>query len=112
LQNRPTDAKAVVGGVVKRKYPFMEEIDSRVYVDIANSAREAALLILWHMCPKRMSEDALADLVTRHGYKRSNAEMAVNRIRNVIDDDHGNLRLKNVGVREAEELVANADNGN
>jgi len=105
------EAKAVVDGVVKRKYPFMEEIDGRVYVDIANSAREAALLILWHMYPKRMSEDALADLVTRHGYKRSNAEMAVNRIRNVVDDDHGNLRLRNVGVREAEELVADADKG-
>lgn len=90
------EAKAVVDGFVKRKYPFMEEIDGRVYVDIANSAREAALFILWHMYPKRMSEDALTDLVTRHGYKRSNAEMAVNRIRNVVDDVHGNLRLRNV----------------
>lgn len=61
------EAKAVVDGVVKRRYPYMEEIDGRVYVDIANSAREAALLILWNIYPKRMSEDALADLVERHG---------------------------------------------
>src|SRR5712692_845896 len=34
------EAKAVVDSVVKRRYPFIEEIDGRVYVDIANSARE------------------------------------------------------------------------
>jgi len=98
------EAKAVVDGVIKRKYPFMEEIDGRVYVDIANSAREAALLILWHVYPKRMSETALTDLVVRHGYKRANAEMGVKRIRTMVDDDgNGNLRLRNVGIREAEE---------
>ena len=89
----------------------MEEIDGRVYADIANSAREAALLILWHVYPKRMSEDTLEGLIVRHGYKRSNAEMAVTRIRNVVDDDHGNLRLRNVGVREAEKLIEDARNG-
>jgi len=102
-------AKAVVDSVVKRKYPFMEEIDGRVYVDIANSAREAALLILWRIYPKRMSEDNLVDSTVRHGYKRANAEMAVKRIRKAVDDDNGNLRLRNLGVRKAEELIAKAE---
>ncbi len=102
-------AKAVVDGVVKRKYPFMEEIDGRVYVDIANSAREAALLILWHIYPKRMSEDNLVDSIVRHGYKRANAEMAVKRIRKAVDDHNGNLRLRNLGVRKAEDLIAEAE---
>lgn len=105
-------AKAVVDGVIKRKYPFMEEIDGRVYVDIANSAREAALLILWHIYPKRMSGETLVDLVVRHGYKRSNAEMGVKRIRKVVDDDNRNLRLRNLGVQEAEELIAEAEKKN
>ena len=48
-------------------------------------------------------------MVARHGYKRSNAEMAVKRIRKVVDDDNGNLRLRNLGVREAEELIAEAE---
>ncbi len=71
------DAKAAVDGLIRRKYPFMEQIDGRVYVDIANSAREAALLILHGFFPKRMSEESLATSVARHGYSVANAAMAV-----------------------------------
>src|SRR2546428_484945 len=82
---------------------FMANIDGRVYVDIANSAREAALLILYAIFPKRMSEESLARQVQRHGYNKANAERGVTRIRTKVDDDdHGNLRLRNLGVREAE----------
>jgi hypothetical protein len=35
--------------------------------------------------------------------------MAVKRIRKVVDDDNGNLRLRNPGVREAEELIGEAE---
>jgi len=103
------EAKATVDGIVKRKYPFVEEIDGRVYVDIATSAREAALLILYAIYPKRMPEEELKEQVKRHGYKRANADMGVNRIRNVVDkDQNGNLRLRNVGIQQAEELIAEA----
>lgn len=101
-------AKAVVDGVMKRKYPFTEEIEGRVYVDIAKSAREAALLILWHVYPKRVSEEKLMELIQRHGYKQSNALQALTRIAKVVDDDNGNLRLRNLGVRAAEELIDKA----
>lgn len=105
-----TEAKAIVDGVMKRKYPFMEEIDGRVYVDIAKSAREAALLILYGIYPKRMSEGDLKKQVQRHDYKPANANDAVKRIRKMVDnDDNGNLRLRNVGVREAEELIEEAE---
>lgn len=40
------EAKQAVESLMRRKYPFMEVIDGRVYCDIAKSAREAALLIL------------------------------------------------------------------
>lgn len=100
------EAKAAVDGLMKRKYPFVEQIDGRVYVDIANSAREAALLILYAIFPKRMSEESLARQVARHGYSDANAGMGVKRIRNRVDNDgHGYLRLRNVGVREAEALI-------
>ncbi len=104
------EARAAVEGLMKRKYPFMEQIDGRVYVDIANSAREAALLILYGIFPKRMSEASLARQVARHGYTDANAGMGVIRIRNRVDnDDHGNLRLRNLGVREAEALIEKAE---
>jgi hypothetical protein len=104
------EAKAAVDGLTRRKYPFMERIDGRVYVDIANSAREAALLILYGIYPKRMSEDSLAKQVERHGYSKANAAMGVKRIRTRVDnDDHGNLRLRNLGVREAESLIEKSE---
>ncbi len=104
------EAKAAVDGLMKRKYPFAETIDGRVYVDIANSAREAALLILYSIYPKRMSEESLARQVERHGYSIENAKMGVGRIRNrVDDDDHGNLMLRNLGVRDAETLIEKAE---
>jgi HEPN domain-containing protein len=105
------EAKSIVDGIVKRKYPFVEEIDGRIYVDIANSAREAALLILYGVYPKRMSEESLARQVVRHGYSRNNANMGMQRIRTRVDkDDQGNLKLRNIGVREAEELIGKAEN--
>jgi HEPN domain-containing protein len=105
------EAKEAVDGLMRRKYPFMEEIDGRVYWDIASSAREAALLILYGVYPKRMSEESLARQVVRHGYSQNNANVAVRRIRTRVDNDgHGNLKLRNLGVREAEELIQKAEN--
>jgi hypothetical protein len=105
------EAKAVVDGLMRRRYPFMEVIDGRVYWDIANSAREAALLILYGVYPKRMSEESLARQVVRHGYSQKNANVAVMRIRTRADDDgRRNLKLRNPGVCEAEELIQKAEN--
>jgi hypothetical protein len=104
------EAKSIVDGIVKRKYPFVEEIDGRIYVDVASSAREAALLILYAIYPKRMSEEDLREQVKRHGYKRANADMGVNRIRNFVDKDQNDkMRLRNVGLQQAEKLIAEAE---
>jgi hypothetical protein len=104
------EARRVVESLMKRRYPFMEDIDGRLYVDIAKGAREAALLILYGIYPKRMAADALVKQVMRHDYKRANAEMGVKRIRKFVDDDDNeNLRLRNTGVRECEELIENSE---
>lgn len=105
------EAKEVVDGLMKRKYPFMEDIDGRIYVDIANSAREAALLILYGAYPKRMSKDSLIAQVERHGYTKANAVMGMTKIRARVDkDDQGNVKLRNIGVIEAEALIGKAQN--
>jgi hypothetical protein len=103
------EAKAVVDSVMKRRYPFIEEIDGRVYVDIAEGAREAAILILWHVYPNRVTEDNLFDQLRRHQYKKANAEMAIKRIQGVVDNDNGELKLRAIGIREAEELFEAAE---
>ena len=103
------EAKAIVDSVVKRRYPFIEEIDGRVYVDIANRAREAAILILWHIYPKRISEDELFQQLRRHQYKKANAEMAIKRIQGLVDNDNGNMKLRAIGIRQADTLIEAAN---
>lgn len=98
-------AKTVVEGITRRKYPFAEEIDGRIYVDIARSARETALLILYVSYPSRVSADALVEQVFRHGYKKSNSSTAVARIKTSVDDLNGMLKLRNAGISEAERLI-------
>src|SRR5713101_1270171 len=106
--SRSCRGEGYLDSVVKRRYRFVEEIDGRVYVDIANSAREAAILILWHVYPKRITEGDLLMQLLRHQYKRANAEMAIKRIQGVVDNDRGNLKLRNIGIQEAEELIEKA----
>jgi hypothetical protein len=105
-------AKRAVDGLMRRKFPFMEEIDGRVYVDIGKSAREVALLILYGIYPKRIEKSDLERQVERHGYHPNNAHMAVDRILDRVDmNEHTKMRLRNIGVKEAEELIAKAENG-
>lgn len=104
------EARRVVDALIKRKYPFMEEIDGRVYVDIGKSAREVALLILYAVYPKRISRDDLVRQVERHGYHPNNASVGVTRILDRVDmDEYTKMRLRNAGVREAEEIIAKAE---
>lgn len=100
-------ARSVVEGLMKRRFPFIEEIQGRVYVDIGKSAKEVALLILWTIFPRRMDRNTLQASVVRHRYSEKNAEVAVSRLVPYVDEDGaGNLRLRNSGVRKAEELIS------
>jgi hypothetical protein len=99
------EAKDVVDGLTKRKFPFAETIDGRIYISKAESAREVALLILYAAYPKRMPVDSLVDQVRRHGYKKANSARAVERIANLVDNKNEELLLRADGLRAAEELI-------
>jgi hypothetical protein len=102
-------AKAIVEGLMRRKFPFTEEIDGRVYTEIGSSAPETALGILFYIYPGRMPEADLIESLVRHGYKRHNATVAAQRIRPYVDrDGAGSVRLRNTGLRKAENLVSRA----
>lgn len=112
-----SQAKSVVDGLMKRRYPFIEEIDGRVYVDLkaAKSARELGLLILWHRGTRRISRDELVKSIRRQrgGVSQANARMAVERLSDVIDDDgSGMVRLRGVGFRQADELIGQSNQSN
>lgn len=101
--------KAVVEGLMRRRFPFTEEIDGRIYSDVGNSAREVAVLILWHIYPRRLHEDELIRSLVRHEYTENNATVSVSRLKRFIDDDgQGNLKLRNTGLRWAETLISEA----
>jgi hypothetical protein len=101
--------RILVEGLMKRRFPFAESIEGRVYADIGKSAKEVALVVLYYIFPKRMSRDNLVAVLIRHPFKKANADLAVRRIAGFIDDDGaGLIRLRNAGVRKVEEIVARA----
>lgn len=106
-------ARELVEGLTSKRYPILEDVDGRVYFHAKNkSAREVGLVLLLERDPKRMSRDDLASGITRHGFKPDNVRKAVERLKNVVDDDgNGNLKLLIPGKREAERLIEAAMNG-
>lgn len=106
----PADAKTTVDALMKRRYPFVDEIDGRAYIDLqtAKSARDLGLLILWYSGSKRIGRDELVDAIMRQrrSVTLANARMAVTRLEDVSDDDGtGNIRLRAAGFKEAEALI-------
>lgn len=102
-------AKSIVEGLMRRIFPFTEDIDGRIYSEVGNGAREVALVVLFHIYPNRMHKDEIMRTLRRHQFSDYNASKAVLRLQRYTDDDgQGNLRLRNPGMRKAQELVAAA----
>jgi hypothetical protein len=100
--------RSIVDGLMRRRFPFAENIDGRVYAEVGNSAPDLALVVLYYIYPKRMKRADLIETLVRHPFKRANATVAAQRIAKFIDDDGtGSLRLRNSGIRRVEELLEN-----
>jgi hypothetical protein len=106
----PAKVRELVDRLTQRQYPLVEDVDGRVYFHVPGaSARDIALLSLWHKHPGRMTEGELVAAVERHQFTDKNAKMAVSRLGRLVDwDEQERLRLLQPGVREAEELVRSA----
>lgn len=101
------EATKVVAGLMKKRFPFFEEIDGRHYTDIGTSAREVALLILRRVYPSRMGLAELVGSIERHGYSKKNAVVAVQRVGKLVDTDaDGAMKLRQIGVAAANELIS------
>jgi len=107
----PARVRELVDGLTQRRYPLIEDVDGRVYFHVSKaSARDVALLSLWHKHPGRMTEDELVAAVMRHHFKKGNAKMAVGRLGRLVDrDEQGRLRLLQPGLEEAENLLRSAE---
>lgn len=102
---------ALVAGLMRRRYPFIEEVDGRVYFHVPKiSARGVAFLTLWHRYPGRVAKAELIAAVKRHRFTTNNANVAVSRLGGAVDDDgQGLLKLLTPGLREAERLIDQAE---
>jgi hypothetical protein len=108
-------AKLIVEALMKRRYPFLEEIEGRTYFDLktVTSARNFGLLILWAKGTKRIGRDELIKAIMRQrrDITLKNARLAVTRLEDLVDDDgNGYLRLRASGFREAEQLIVSEPN--
>ncbi|HLD64069.1 MAG TPA: hypothetical protein VI913_04210 [Candidatus Peribacteraceae bacterium] len=103
----PDDAADVVDGLMEKRYPDIEDIDGRLYVNLDGvSAQDIALLVLERKYPVRFSRDKLLETLLRHdGVRKNNAQVAMTRIRKYIDDDgKGNLKLRANGRQKAADI--------
>jgi hypothetical protein len=107
-----TSVAEMVASLNQRKFPFMEDIDGRLYFSLRGlSARDVVILTLWRMHPGRVNKQELVAAAKRHGNSGANAAVAMSRLTKLVDDDgEGNLRLLLRGIQEAEELLASKHN--
>jgi hypothetical protein len=99
-------AMALIDEVTNKIYPYFETIDGRSYVNIDKlGGADIALLLLYSSYPKRISRQALVDLIERHGVAKSAANVAVHRLKNIVDDHNGEWKLRGLGRQKAESLL-------
>ncbi len=103
----PARVQELITGLTQKRYPFVEEVDGRIYVSLRGlSARDIALVVLWYVYPRRMEKKVLVETLRRHRMSPSNANVAVSRLAGVVDDDGSDrLRLLRIGLQEAENLT-------
>lgn len=70
----PEQVSEQIVALTRRRYPFFEDIDGRLYSDIGRSARNVGLLLLFYS-GKRMTSEDLAKSIARHTFTRKNADL-------------------------------------
>jgi hypothetical protein len=100
-------AKEIVDSLVERKYPFIEEVEGRMYFHFRKkTAPDVALLALARRHPKRIEKQELIETVKRNGFTDANARMAVKNIARFVDNDgQDRLRALATGLRKAERVM-------
>lgn len=102
----PADISALIESLSEKIYPSFEEIDGRPYINLDRlSAPEIGLLLLYFKYPNRIDRQALIDAIRRHGPKKNAADVAVHRLKSLVDDDSGAWKLRGLGRQKAETFL-------
>lgn len=101
------EAVEIVEGLTEKKSPYFEEIEGRTYVNLGGlTPRELALLLLYVRYPRRISRRDLSAAIKRHGIRGSKVDVALTRLKDIVDDDDGEWRIRQIGREEAERILS------
>jgi len=100
------EAMALIEELTSKLYPLFEHIDGRTYVNKVNlKPGELAILLLYDAYPQRLKRQELVEAVVRHGATESAATSAVHRLKDIVDDQNGEWKLRGIGRQKAEALL-------
>jgi hypothetical protein len=103
----PETTAELVDELIEKKFPLFEDIDGRTYINVRKlKAPEIGLLLLNEAYPKRVKRESLIDQIQRHGVKKNAATVAVSRLKNFVDDDNGQWKLRGTGRDRASEILS------
>ncbi len=103
----PEETLRITELLSEKKYPYFEDIDGRLYINIRNlNPRELGLLLLNAHYPDRISRPELSAAIHRHGYRGNLVDVALTRLKSLVDDNEGFWKLRANGRKEAEQLLA------
>jgi hypothetical protein len=100
------DAAFLVKRLTTRKYPYLENIEGRVYINkLGLKPKEIGILILNAIYPRRMSRKELDASIRRHGPSANSTAIALTRMKQLVDDQDGGWQLRGAGRREADLIL-------
>lgn len=101
------EAKELADSLTQKRYPFIENVDGRVYFYLKKkTAPDIALVSLAHEYPGRTSKKDLTDTIERNGFSYDSARKAIQSIAHLVDNDgQDNFRLLSPGLQKAEQIM-------
>lgn len=103
----PTETLEQVENLTEKKYPHIENVDGRLYVNIAGlRAREIGLLLLHAHYPHRITRVELTASMRRHGLKTNPIAIALTRLKSTVDETDNGWKLRAPGREEAEKILS------
>jgi len=102
----PNETLDQVENLTEKKYPHIENIDGRLYVNKPGlNARELGLLLLHAHYPQRVQRADLSSSMQRHGVKANSRSVALTRLKTVVDETNEGWKLRASGREEAEKIL-------
>ncbi|MES2059697.1 MAG: hypothetical protein V4438_01565 [Patescibacteria group bacterium] len=103
----PEETFRITELLCEKKYPYIEDIDGRLYVNIRDlNPRELGLLLLNAHYPNRISRSDLSAAIQRHGHRGNKVDVALTRLKSVVDDSEDFWKLRANGREEAERILS------